>query len=139
MTIIANTFLMNSYHHGIGRHSHYMTSDQISQTSKWLWAAKSTNLFAVFLVKISICLSFLRLVPPKGIHEAVIHALITALVPSVILMSINYAFECRPIQKVWMPEIPGTCFGERFTVLSAGFYQRTSTILCTLSPTHIHG
>ena len=138
MTIVANTILMNSYHHGIGRHSYYMTSDQILETSKWLWAAKSTNLFAVFLVKLSICLSFLRLVPPKGIYEAVIHAMITALVPSVILMSTNYFFECRPIQKVWKPEIPGTCFGERFTVFSTGFYQRTSAILCTLSPSTTH-
>ena len=137
MTIVANTFLMNSYHHGIGRHSYYMTSDQISQTFKWLWAAKSTNLLAVFLVKVSICLSFLRLVPPKGIHQAVIHALITALGPSVILMSLIYFLECRPIQKVWKPEIPGTCFGEPFTVFITGFHQRTSAIFHTLSPSHM--
>ena len=127
---------MNSYHHGIGRHSFFMTSEQISQTSKWLWAAKSTNLFAALFVKISICMSFLRLVPPKGIHEGVIHASITALVPSVILMSISYIFECRPIQKVWKPEIPGTCFGEHFTVLITVFYQSTSTIRYTLRLSH---
>ena len=129
MTIVANTFLMNSYHHGIGRHSYYMTSDQISQIFKWLWTADFTNLFAVFLVKISICLSFIRLMPPKGIHEALIHALITVLVLSVTLMSINFFFECRPIQKVWKPELPGTCIGERFPVFITGFYQRTSAIL----------
>ena len=136
MTIVANTLLMNSYHHGIGRHSFYMTSDQTSETYKWLWAAKLTNLSAAFLVKLSICLSLLRLVPPKGIHEGVIHASITALLPSLILMSINYFFECRPIQKVWKPEIPGTCFGEHFTVLITVFYQSASAILYTLRPPH---
>ena len=113
-----------------------MTLDQISQTYQWLWAAKSTNISAAFLVKLSICLSLLRLVPPKGIHERVIHASITALVPSAILMSINCFFECRPIKKVWKPEIPGTCFGEHFSVLITVFYQSTSAILYTLKPSH---
>ena len=130
MTIVTNTFLMNSYRHGVGRHIHYMTMDQISQTFKWLWAAEPTNLFAVFLVRLSISLFFLRLVPPRKIYKRVIWGTIAALAASDIFISIYYFFECRPIRKVWKPEIPGTCFGRRVALASTWLYQGTSAIIC---------
>ena len=137
MTIVANTFLMSSYHHGIGRHIYYMTADQTSQTFMWLWAAEPTNLFAVFLVRLSISLFFLRLVPPRKIYKSVIWVTIAALAASDIFISIYYFFECRPIQKVWKPEISGTCFGRRVALASTWLYQGTSPVICRSRPLYI--
>lgn len=65
MSVVANAFLINAYHLGLGRHAFYVPRQNLPETFKWLWAAEPTNLFSVFLVRLSIALFFLRLVPPK--------------------------------------------------------------------------
>ncbi len=114
---------MNSYHHGLGRHIYYLEPDQITQTFMWLWAAEPTNLFAVFLVRLSISLFFLRLIPPKKIYLWIIRGTIVALILSDVFVSINYFFECRPIRKVWEPTTPGTCFGTDVSSAAIWLYQ----------------
>ena len=120
---------MSSYHHGIGRHSFYLTTDQISQTFMWLWASELTNPFAAFLVRLSISLFFLRFAPPRQIYRWIICGTIVALAASDIFISIYYFFECRPIQKVWKPEVAGTCFGRQVGLASTWLYQGTSAVL----------
>ncbi len=114
---------MNAYHYGLGRHIYYLNPTQISHTFMWLWAAEPTNLFAVFLVRLSISLFFLRLVPPNKLYLWVIWGTIAALTVSDIFISVNYFFECRPIRKVWEPEIPGTCFSQGVTTSATWLYQ----------------
>lgn len=114
---------MSSYHYGLGRHIYYLTSDQISQTFKWLWAAEPTNLFAVFLVRLSISLFFLRLIPPKKAYLWIIRINIVGLVVSDVFISIYYFFACRPIRKVWEPETPGQCFGPGVDSAATWLYQ----------------
>lgn len=121
--IATNAFLMSSYHYGLGRHIYYLTSDQISQTFKWLWAAEPTNLFAVFLVRLSISLFFLRLIPPKKAYLWIIRINIVGLVVSDIFISIYYFFACRPIRKIWEPETPGQCFGPGVDSAATWLYQ----------------
>ncbi len=123
ITIVTNAFLMNAYHHGLGRHIYFLNSNQISQTFMWLWAAEPTNLFAVFLVRLSISLFFLRLVPPNKTYFWVIWGTIAGLSISDIFISIDYFFECRPIRKVWSPETPGNCFDQEVTIVATWLYQ----------------
>lgn len=94
---------------------YYLDPNQISHTFMWLWAAEPTNMFAVFLVRLSISLFFLRLVPPKKVHRWKVYRLIiwgtiTGLIISDVFVSIGYFFQCRPIRKIWVPATPGTCF-----------------------------
>lgn len=119
---------MNSYRHGIGRHMYYLEPDQISQTFKWLWAAEPTNLFAVFLVRLSISLFFLRLVPRKKIYLRLIWGIITALIISDVFVTIYYFFQCRPLRKVWEPATPGSCFGQGVTAAALWLYQGERTL-----------
>ena len=128
VTIVTNAFLMEAYHQGLGRHIYYLQPWQISQTFMWLWAAEPTNLFAVFLVRLSISLFFLRLVPPKKVYLWLIWGIIAALTASDIFVSINYFFQCRPIRKVWQPDTPGTCFGHEVTAAAIWLYQGRLTI-----------
>lgn len=100
---------MNSYNYGLGRHMYYLKPDQVKQTFMWLWAAEPTNLFAVFLVRISISLFVLRLIPPKKIYRWTIWGTIAGLIISDVFISIYYFFQCRPIRKVWEPATQGRC------------------------------
>ncbi|KAI4111063.1 MAG: hypothetical protein LQ339_000791 [Xanthoria mediterranea] len=109
ITIVTNAFLINAYHLGLGRHLFYVPQSNVPETFKWLWAAEPTNLFAVFLVRLSIALFFLRLVPPRKRYIRTIWGIIAILAISDIYVSINFFFECVPIHKVWLPDASGSC------------------------------
>ena len=123
VTILTNGFLINAYKHGLGRHIYYLGQDDVQEAFKWLWAAEPTNLFAVYLVRLSISLFFLRLVPPRRAYIWLIWGTIVALTVSDIYISIDYFFQCRPIQKVWQPDVPGSCFDPQVTVVATWLYQ----------------
>ena len=120
VTVVTNAFLMNSCH-GLGRRIYNLKPDQISHTFMRLWADEPTNLFAVFLVRLSIALFFLRLMPPKKIYLWTIRATIAALVISVIYVSVIYSFKCKPVQKFWRSATPGTCLGREVRLQQFGF------------------
>ena len=129
--VVTNSFLVNSYHLGLGRHIYYVPPANIPEAFKWLWAAEPTNLFAVYLVRLSIGLFLLRLIPQqKRLHVWLIWGTIAALTISDIFISINYFFECRPIRKVWMPDTPGSCFDVSVDKWATWLYQGT----CFCSP-----
>ena len=102
---------------------YYLKPEDISQTFMWLWAGEPTNLFAVSLVRLSICLFFLRLIPRKKIYLWTIRGTIAGLVASDIFVSINYFFECVPIRKVWEPATPGKCFPQGVNVTAVWLFQ----------------
>ncbi|KAL8935232.1 MAG: hypothetical protein Q9216_005528 [Gyalolechia sp. 2 TL-2023] len=132
ITVVTNAFLINAYHLGLDRHAFYVPSANIPETFKWLWAAEPTNLFAVFLVRLSIALFFLRLVPPKSRYIWTIWAVIGILTISDIYISINFFFECRPIRKVWLPSTPGSCFSDEINHSALWLFQR---MICGSIPT----
>lgn len=124
VTCVTNAFLIKAYHHGLGRHIQYVDPEEIPRTFMWLWAAEPTNLFAVFLVRLSICLFFLRLVPRKTkVYGWVIWITIVALTASDLYISIDYFFECRPIRKVWLPTTRGNCFPPLVTEVATWLFQ----------------
>lgn len=89
----------------------------------WEWIGEPSNLFAVFLVRVSICLFFNRLVPPKKIYHRTIWGMIAALTISDLYVSVYFFFQCRPLRKLWEPEIPGSCFGDVFKASAIWIYQ----------------
>ena len=114
---------MSAYHYGLGRHIFFIEPSNVPQAFKWLWAAEPTNLFAVFLVRLSISLFFLRLIPPKKSYVWLIWGTIAALTASDIFISVDYFFQCRPIKKVWEPMIQRSCFGQNVQVAATWLYQ----------------
>ena len=130
ITIVTNAFLILGYKYGMGRHIYYVPHADLPKVFMWLWAGEPTNLFAVFLVRLSICLFFIRLVPPqKKIYAWTIWVLIALLTASAVFTSVYYFFECRPIEKVWRPkEVKGKCFSEGVQEAATWLYQATSII-----------
>ncbi|KAG8533587.1 uncharacterized protein KY384_001327 [Bacidia gigantensis] len=128
VAVVTNAFLINSYHYGVGRHRLYVPPENIPPAFMWLWAAEPTNLFAVYLVRLSICLFFIRLIPPKKVYMWIIWVTIAALTVSDVFTSVYYFFECRPIRKVWLPKTQGQCFGEGVQQAATWLYQATSIL-----------
>lgn len=90
----------------------------------FLWIAEPTNLFALYAVRVSITLFFLRLIPQhRVVYRRAVWGIIWALTISDIYVSINYFIQCRPIQKVWLPMIEGTCLGDAAYQAGPWFYQ----------------
>ena len=117
-------FLVASYHYGLGRHIEYLSPYQFVQMAKWLWVGELTNLFAVYLVRVSVSLFLLRLVPHnKKIYTRALWISITTWTITNIYASIIYLIQCRPIQKVWKPMIPGTCLNPTISAIAPWAYQ----------------
>ena len=129
---------MNSYHYGLGRHMYYLKPDQVEQTFMWLWAAEPTNLFAVFLVRISISLFVLRLIPPKRIYRWTIWGTIAGLIISDVFVSIYYFFQCTPIRKVWEPATQGRCLPLEVDIAATWLYQGEISLPQELRHLKIH-
>lgn len=95
----------------------------------WLWIAEPTNLVAVFLVRISISLFFLRLIPPKKFYLWIIRVTIAALIVSAVFVSAIYFIQCTPIRKVWEPGTPGRCLGREVFASAVWLYQGEIVLL----------
>ena len=127
VAILAGAFNSVAMHYGIGRHIFYVAKDNpenVLNTFKWLWASEPTNLTAVYLVRLSICLFFLRLVPKKDkrYRWTIISTIIFCSIAEV-YVAINYFIECRPIEKVWNKELKGSCVTGIAYQFPIWFYQ----------------
>lgn len=134
IAVVCNAFLVLSYVYGIGRHIVYVPKADVPKAAMWLWAGEPTDLFAVYLVRLSICLFFLRLVPPKKIYLWTIWVTIALLTASNIFTSIYFFFECRPIRKVWNPMAPGVCFSDEVKKGAIWLYQGTRADSSSFGP-----
>ncbi|KAF2650087.1 hypothetical protein K491DRAFT_683314 [Lophiostoma macrostomum CBS 122681] len=129
LTIVTNAILTRAFELGLGRHIYYVPEAQIPDCFKWLWVAEPTNLFALYTVRLSIALFFLRLIPTHHKrNRRIIWASIWALTISDIYVSINYFIQYRPIQKVWRPAIPGKCLSDSVYAAAPWVYQAVSIL-----------
>ncbi|ROV93379.1 hypothetical protein VMCG_08403 [Cytospora schulzeri] len=127
LTIGTNAVLVEAYKLGLGRHIEYVPTSQIKLCFMFLWIAEPTNLFALYAVRLSITLFFLRLVPKQKIfYRRIIFGIIWSLSISDVYVSINYFIQCRPIQKVWDTTIEGTCLNSAAYQAAPWVYQAVS-------------
>ncbi|KAJ4403408.1 hypothetical protein N0V82_010659 [Gnomoniopsis sp. IMI 355080] len=129
LTIGTNAVLLRAYYLGLGRHIEYVPAENIKPCFMFLWIAEPTNLFALYAVRVSITLFFLRLIPAhKKLYRRIIWSIIWSLTISDTYVSINYFIQCRPIQKVWDTEIAGECLSDAAYQAAPWFYQAVSIL-----------
>lgn len=128
LTIGTNAVLCEAYNLGLGRHIEYVETDKRPTTFMFLWIAEPTNLFALYAVRLSITPFFLRLIPQhKKSHRRLIWGIVWSLTISDIYVSINYFIQCRPIQKVWNPNVEGECLSDAAYQAAPWLYQGKCT------------
>ncbi|KAF2113572.1 hypothetical protein BDV96DRAFT_601066 [Lophiotrema nucula] len=129
LTILTNGILTRAFELGLGRHIYYVPVEQVPECFKWLWAAEPTNLFALYAVRLSITLFFLRLIPVhQKLNRRIIWTAAWGLTVSDIYVSISYFIQCRPIQKVWRTDIPGKCLSDAAYAAPVWLYQAVSIL-----------
>ncbi|KAJ4394815.1 hypothetical protein N0V93_004035 [Gnomoniopsis smithogilvyi] len=129
LTIGTNAVLLQAYYLGLGRHIQYVPVENLKPCFMFLWIAEPTNLFALYAVRVSITLFFMRLIPThKKLYMRIIWGIIWSLTISDIYVSINYFIQCRPIQKVWDTEIEGECLSDAAYQAAPWFYQAVSIL-----------
>lgn len=114
--------------YGFGRHSYYLPPADAITASKWSRSAIPPNLASSLLARVSLCLFLLRIVEGRRGYTIFLWCVIgisTATTISTILISL---LGCRPIEKLWNKEAPGSCAPPRVTLI-LGIAQASAAVL----------
>ncbi|KAI1332615.1 hypothetical protein F5Y16DRAFT_356053 [Xylariaceae sp. FL0255] len=99
-------FAMIEY--GLGRQAITISMVELVEFLKLLVISQIIFVVGIALVKLSILLLYLRIFPSKKFKIAV-YVLIGVVVSWCITITLLSIFQCKPIEKSYMPWIPGTC------------------------------
>lgn len=88
---------------------------------KWQQITQPTSILSVTFTRISICFFLLRIFRTNrrwriGLYSVAIFAFVTGLATAIITVT-----QCHPIQKLWDPILPGTCWGINTTIAIGDF------------------
>ena len=93
---------------GLGRHSYYLSENQISRALEFNYATQLLSFVIVCLTKISICLFVLR-IKKTGWLKWCLSALMAGLVLTTLACEIILFAQCQPINAFWNRE-PDLCW-----------------------------
>lgn len=114
-------------HNGVGRHQFYLELSpelllQLSQAIKWQYISQVVLILSTMFTKVSICFFLLRIFGTKPMWKRGLYGIMAfAVVTNISSASIVLA-QCSPVQKLWDPLMPGTCWGPD-TEISIGDYN----------------
>ncbi|CAD6567800.1 MAG: hypothetical protein ASARMPRED_001148 [Alectoria sarmentosa] len=121
-------------HNGVGRHQFYLELSpelllQLSQAIKWQYISQIVLILSTMFTKVSICFFLLRIFGTKPMWKRGLYAIMAfAVVTNISSASIVLA-QCSPVQKLWDPLMPGTCWGPD-TEISIGDYNGAVSVFC---------
>ena len=104
-----NSFGTAAFYYALGRHVYDIPPNRLVIANKWLWASQIPHVVSLLLVKVSVGLFLLRLIPKHNKLQLVIWVSLFAMFCTVFWAMIQFFIQCRPIQKVWETNIIGTC------------------------------
>lgn len=95
---------------GLGRHVQFVPFSQEVVVLQCLFALEILYNIVMVLVKFSFCWMYVRLFPNLRKLVYVVGGFVAAWG---VAFMITLVFQCSPIQKLWQPQIPGTCLDPR--------------------------
>ena len=107
VTIVVATL---ATHNGMMIHIYYLTPEQVANTIKWLKGIEIGCIICPMLIKLSICVSILRLVTDaqRTITIAIWFLMLVLSLTGTATFLVE-AVQCMPLKKLWEPEVPGKC------------------------------
>jgi hypothetical protein len=75
-----------------------------------IYASQSLNVYAIFIVKLSICAYLKPLAFRRGFRAVIWMSVVVVVVCNFIIPSISHFGECRPIAMNWNPKVQGKCW-----------------------------
>ncbi|OAA40207.1 hypothetical protein BBO_06265 [Beauveria brongniartii RCEF 3172] len=99
------------YIEGVGYHVNSLSKHAVHNISKWLLITEVIYIWNLCWTKLSLLMMYYRIFRLPGFKKQVI-AVGTFVVCWAISISFLFTFICKPIEKLWVPELPGTCVNE---------------------------
>ena len=119
-------FVMGEVFYGLGRHKYFLSTYQQSRFLKFDYLDWIQVFVTLALMKISILLFLLRLSKFDHLRRS-LWFLIAFLILSHLPLTILMIVQCRPIEKYWFEDLPGTCWSkeirERIIIAQGGMYE----------------
>ena len=110
MTILVIGFFTTAFHYGVGRHVEYVSTDEITAMNEWIWAGEPVYFTTLSIVKISVSVFLLRLVPTNRTgFVLILRAVIVSTICICLCVSFSYLLKCVPAPKIWTADITGRC------------------------------
>ncbi|EME82558.1 uncharacterized protein MYCFIDRAFT_33469, partial [Pseudocercospora fijiensis CIRAD86] len=101
MAVATFACFVGETHHGVGKHIQCITQVDYAAFAKWQWSHSLVVMWGVILVKISIALFLMRMVPPGKRWKSFLWAVIAFLVAFMLACSGTLIWQCVPIDAAW--------------------------------------
>lgn len=103
-------------HYGAGRHQFYLELWpqlllQLAQALKWQYISQVFVILSTMCTKVSICFFLLRIFGTKSTWKRGLYGIMAFSVATNVSSASIVLAQCSPVQKLWDPLIPGTCWG----------------------------
>lgn len=127
LTIVLNTLSIVGVKHGKGRHVCALDDESIAAIGRYSWVNQIILFWALFFIKISVCLLVLRVKSTASLRWA--SGLITALmITSTIVACAALLAECKPVSAYWNRS-SGECRAPTFRIYSIWVQAGMSVVL----------
>ena len=122
IAIIAFGLMTVAVDAGLGRHVVTLNKEHVSRALEFETLAQFFALSSIMFTRLSICLSLLRFAALQGWFSTTIYCTMGVIVMTNLSSDIVILMFCRPVQKAWTPNLPGTCWSHE-TQHSLGLYN----------------
>ena len=99
-----------SVHYGVGQHAVYLKPAQIAQATEWNRMSGMPFVLSTMFTRLSISIFLYRLFATKKAAKWALYPIIVINVAENIVAFTTIPAQCRPVQKLWSPDTPGTCW-----------------------------
>lgn len=101
----------------------------VTTALKWSSIAAPIGIFSGLCTRLSICLFLLRIFRTKREWRWGLYAVMVFATAVIIPTIVSLLAQCSPVQKLWDPLLPGSCWSPR-TVIDIGYFNGGASVLC---------
>lgn len=91
----------------------YLSKEQRIQVHKWETIIRSTYNLSLMCTRLSVSILLYRISPGERLWNVIIFSIIGFIAVTNISATILLLISCHPIQKIWLPYIPGKCWPDK--------------------------
>ncbi|KAM0795178.1 hypothetical protein BDR22DRAFT_894428 [Usnea florida] len=120
--------------HGNGRHLWDITGNQYTAYAKLNYISDILYNPVIFFTKASLLILYLRVFNPVRRTLIILHIVLWANFIFYTGASFFEAFQCKPVQKAWLPLWPGHCFNQKMGQTSSAIINTCSDLIILVVP-----
>lgn len=117
--MVAGGFFTKMITSGMGRHVHCLSPQSVISMLEFSAISEALNVIGIGTVKISVCLTLLRVVE-RGRRRIsqLLWCLLVFVAVTHLALAMLFFLHCRPLAALWNPQVHGSCLSTHTTVLA---------------------